>query len=264
METKLQILAIGAIPFIIDGDQQKLIQYNNKENIVNFGDLQKHEGYYTAKFNKINGKLIVEPLILGNPNDNLIEVTIPGTILAVPAELPEEVKLSLNGISQKKEWGFYLGDEDLAQRLSGVLPHIDLAGSDFTVDWRLKELRETAQPWNSISLRDMDMSDDGTTYMTFYNTETHLILEADQFLFELPENVILLEIPNEILLDPVAVARSYGFNDTDMMLTYPIQKKLSAKITSITETGLADFIANNVKRRDDQQKGLQSNPGISR
>ncbi|WPU99118.1 hypothetical protein SNE26_24195 [Mucilaginibacter sp. cycad4] len=264
MDSNQHILAIGPVPFIIDTLQEKLIQYDDHENTINFNDLTRHEGYYTARFHKGLRNLADGYQTSGKINDQIMDLTLPGIILAVPGELPDELKSSLSAISQKKGWGFYLGGEDLAKRLSGVLPYIDLAGTEFTIDWRLKELRETAQSGNIISLRNMEMSDDGHAYLTFYDTETHCILEADEFLFELPEHVVLLEIPNEIWLDPIAVARSYGMNDTDILITYPISKKLSAKVTPIAETGLSKFIAENVKRRDNRQDGLEPDPGLTR
>ena len=45
--------------------------------------------------------------------------------------------------------------DPVKRRLAGLLPHIDLAGTDFIVDWRLKELREKDAPWNRIKLKSL-------------------------------------------------------------------------------------------------------------
>ncbi len=171
----------------------------------------------------------------------------------VPKPLTDDFKRDLNTSSKIQEWGFYLSGRDTALRLSGMLPHIDLAGTDFTIDWRLKELRETEFPWKNISLRNMEMSDSGEEYLCFYNTETHELFEPDESLFELPEHIVVLEIPNEIKLDPVAAAREYGIGETDLLTDHPIQMTSAAKVTLLSESGLPEFIANNIKKQSDQQ-----------
>ena len=139
--------------------------------------------------------------------------------------------------------------ELLKIRLSGKLPHIDLAGTDFTVDWRLRQLRETELPWKHIDLTYMEMSESGEEYLCFYNTETHEIFEPDENLFEQPQNIVVLEIPYELKLDPVAFAREVGLGETDLLAEHPIQKVLSAKVLPLDEAILSDFIANNLKRQ---------------
>ena len=44
--------------------------------------------------------------------------------------------------------------ELLQRRLAGKLPTINLAGTVFTIDWRLRELRENATPWNRITFEE--------------------------------------------------------------------------------------------------------------
>jgi hypothetical protein len=250
MDDQSEIIAIGAIPFIINRDQRLLQQFNKWENIIRFDHLKKEEGYYAAKLYKSGINLSTEWPDFGKHYDQILNVIIPAPILDEHGSLTEDFKQDLNRLSHDKEWGFYLADKDTALRLSGKLPHIDLAGTDFTIDWRLKELRETEEPWKNISLRDMEMSDSGEEYLCFYDTETHGLFEPDETLFELPKNVVVLEIPYEVKLDPVAVAREYGIGETDLLPDHPFQMKLTAKVTPLSETGLSKFIEENIKKRD--------------
>jgi hypothetical protein len=105
---------------------------------------------------------------------------------------------------------------------SGKLPHIDLGGTDFTVDWRLRQMRDTEQPWNNISFDDFEMDDYGDKYLCFFNTQTHELYMPPEDLIELLEHVVVLEIPNELDLDPVAVAREYGPDLSELLREYPI------------------------------------------
>lgn len=109
------------------------------------------------------------------------------------------------------------------QRMAGVLPHIDLAGTDFTIDWRLRELRESAEPWNRIDLRNLEMTPDGESYLCGYNPENHEQVD-------IAEAETILELPGELTLDLVAVARENQLFETDLLLVYPLQEQLAAKV----------------------------------
>ena len=142
----------------------------------------------------------------------------------------------------------------LADRLKGVLPHIAIAGTDFTIDWRLKELRETAQLWNRIAVKAMELMPDGERYCCYYDLESRRQYFPDPDLTELPENVGMLVIPNELKLDPVGVAREYGLKDEELLDRCPIQEILTAEIRPLSETALPQLVGENRQR-------LQ-NPGI--
>ncbi|MGF7079723.1 hypothetical protein [Mucilaginibacter sp. UYCu711] len=131
------------------------------------------------------------------------------------------------------------------KRAHGHLPHIDIAGTDFTIDWRLKELLETAAPWNAINLRDIETSE-LDQYLFFYDTVCHNVHEVDYKLTKLPENVVVAELPDEIKLDPFAVAREQGVDPVIFVQDFPIQKDLKAIIKPLTESGLPVFVSANL------------------
>jgi hypothetical protein len=253
MEQELEIIAFGAIPFVIDREKQEFRQFNRPDNIIRFNELTEKDGYYSARFDTNAGYLSTARLVTDTQDDHLLEVFLPAPILHSPESMTDDFKHDLNTSSKIEEWGFYLSGRDTALRLSGMLPHIDLAGTDFTIDWRLKELRETELPWKNINLRNMEMSDSGEEYLCFFNTETHELFVPDENLFELPDHVVVLEIPYEIKLDPVAVAREYGIGETDLLTDHPFQMHLAARVTPLSETGLSKFIEENIKKRTDQQ-----------
>jgi len=252
MEQTLEYIVFGAVPFAIDRKRREFRQFNRADNFVRFDNLKKEEGYYSAGFDKNANYLSIARLKLGSDNEDILHVSLPAPIIDSQELLTDDFKHDLNTLSHNKEWGFYLADKDTALRLSGMLPHIDLAGTDFTIDWRLKELRETELPWKNISLRNMEMSDNGEEYLCFFNTETHELFVPDENLFELPDNVVVLEIPYEIKLDPVAVARECGIGETDLLTDHPFQMQLAARVTPLSETGLSKFIEENIKKRKDQ------------
>ncbi|WP_345951247.1 hypothetical protein ABDD95_07400 [Mucilaginibacter sp. PAMB04274] len=138
--------------------------------------------------------------------------------------------------------------ERYQQRSSGILPHIYIAGTDFTIDWRLKELRETAAPWNAISMRHMDMDREGDHYLFFYDTAQHRVWHFDPYLTALPANVVLMEIPNELKLDPYAAAHEYGVDPAEFVQNFPIPQKLAGTVKPLSESGLPDIVAENLEK----------------
>jgi hypothetical protein len=230
MEKQLSVLVIGSTPYIIDAHAQCLRQYNDMDMVISFSQLAKGEGYYTGSFQR-TGKWI-RP---GDPaKEPLLEVILPDRLLQDAGQLTNPDKADLNTLSHHKGWGFYIGDEETALRFSGKLPHIELAGSDFTVDWRLKELREMNEPWNRIQLDGLEMSDSGEHYLCFYNTDAHKTTNDISEILARPEKVVLLEIPYEVELDPVAVAREYGIGDIELLPEHPVKMYQKAKVTALS------------------------------
>jgi hypothetical protein len=152
----------------------------------------------------------------------------------------------------KKE---YTNEEMTERRLAGILPTIDLDGREFIVDWRLRELRAVNDPADRIELRGLPHDATDQNYICFYNTQLRRTVIPDIHMTELPANVVVLTIPNELKLDPVAVAREMGQSDTYLLRRYPLQADLKVKVTPIEETEMALL----AKRNRDKQRLV--NPG---
>ncbi|PAW95085.1 hypothetical protein CKK33_16920 [Mucilaginibacter sp. MD40] len=236
----MHILVMDNRPFIIDADQQELKQYNRPDNTISYEALgySLSKDFFWAEINGNNFKIPVE-LILN------------------PEGISALSRTSINLRSHDENWGIYFGDEATARRLSGELPHIDIAGTDFTVDWRLREMRETAEPWKHISFNDLDMSDDGLNYVFFYDTAEHNVFDFNETVTEMPENVLIAEIPNEYGLDPVALARECELGEAGLLAHNPVRLKHSASLKPITGIGLEGFIEEN-KQRLSQHAGRKN------
>jgi predicted ABC-type ATPase len=138
--------------------------------------------------------------------------------------------------------------ELLQRRLAGELPRIDIAGNKFIIDWRLKELRENDAPHNRITFEDMQLSPSEEQYVCYYNTQKHRIYDPPANIKTLPKNVVLLEIPHELKLDPVAVAREQGFDPALILKENPIQKDLTAVVKPLSESRLPKMIEENLEK----------------
>jgi hypothetical protein len=153
--------------------------------------------------------------------------------------------------------------EHFERRISGVLPQIKIAGTDFTIDLRLHELRETDKPTNRIDLRNMNMSPSGDHYVCFYHTQKHNVYTVPAGLTTLPKKVVMLEIPNELRLDPFAVARENNLDAREFIKEHPLSKELSAGIIPISETGLPQLVQENINKEKElrQDRDISSNRG---
>lgn len=124
--------------------------------------------------------------------------------------------------------------EAVTRRLTGVLPHIGLAGTDFTVDIRIRELRETAAPWNRIGFEQLMKDEQTDRYLFYYNRESHqagYIGTPD----EMPDTYCMLEIPGEAWLDPVQLARENELPENELLLAYPYEEYRTAVVHEIAE-----------------------------
>lgn len=225
----MDILVIDHRPFIIDLEKDELRQYNRPANTIAFNTLSRSGFLFSLE---LNGSIF----------------KIPQTLLQIPEQLTPLMRTAINLRSRDENWGIYIGDEAVARRLSGELPHIDISGTDFTIDWRLRELRETAEPWKKININDLDMTEDYESYGFFYDTVNHTVFDFDETVTEMPENVVIAEIPNEYGLDPVAVAREAELGDAGLLAQNPYLSKQSAVIKPITGIGLEAFIEENRQR----------------
>jgi hypothetical protein len=146
--------------------------------------------------------------------------------------------------------------EQLALRLSGKLPHINIIGTDFTIDWSARELRETANTANRISLKDMHRTGNGDYFSFFYDVQKRSEYMPGKNLLNYPENVVLVQLPNELELDPLAVAQENQLDEAAFLKEHPIRNKLDATILPLSDSGLHKLITSNIQRAGEQERHI--------
>lgn len=139
---------------------------------------------------------------------------------------------------------------DLQQRINGKLPEIEIAGTMFFVDIRLRELRADYRLMSRINLDKCETGPDGESYRFAYNTESKQMVTIDPKLTEWPNNVIIAEVPGDVKLDPYAVAREYGIDPAQFVKDHPISTELKAKEVPLSETGFPAMMEKNKKIKE--------------
>lgn len=130
------------------------------------------------------------------------------------------------------------------------MPVVDLAGDDFTVAWKDKELLIKHDTGSTTNLYDLPLDVDAQSYLCFYHLPSKSAMVIPENITKIPEDIVLLKIPHEFFLDPVGAARQYGLEDTFLLQQYPLQEKIKAEVIPIEASGLPDLVkANNEKAR---------------
>lgn len=144
---------------------------------------------------------------------------------------------------------------DLQQRIGGKLPEIDIAGTMFFVEIRLRELRSDFRLMSRIDLDQCETGPDGESYRFAYNTELKQMVTVDPKITEWPKDVIIVEVPGDVKLDPYSLAREHGIDPIAFVKDHPIEKELKAKIVLLSETGFVEMMEKNKKAK--QEKLIQ-------
>lgn len=247
--TRKPDLLIGGIPFELDFEQRLLRQFDKRQVSIPFDSLTDGGAYKVLQPGLLPAELKAElrQFYTDSP------IIIPAQLLESRAQLNQHANYEFNAGCLRHGWGIYLVDELLGKRLGGVLPHIEIAGTDLTIDVRLKELRETALPWNA--LRFTDMFDTGENYLFYYRLDSHTCYHPNPQITALPAKVAMIELPNELLLDPVAVAREYSADLPLFLQQNPIQSALKATVKPLSESALPRIIDQNKKLKQASRQG---------
>lgn len=110
------------------------------------------------------------------------------------------------------------------KNIARKLPEYTIGGTLFTVDARIYEFRETAEPWNSISMD--DFWEEAPTNILF-DTAQKKIYEGDVSSGNRPPQVVMITVPPIMELDPIGLARHYQMPDESFL---PKDKKKAAEI----------------------------------
>jgi hypothetical protein len=250
MEKEFMVIFLDEVGFTVDTANEMLVQLDNLQNKIAFSELMDKGDFFIAAFDKDTATIPKEWSNMDSGPGGIRQVLIPGEILSEY----ETVDINaINKLSYARDWGLLVADKKLKDRLMGILPVIDIAGRDFFVDWRLKELRAKDNPVVRIDLKNMEMDASGENYGCLYDWDACQVYPFDPQITLLPKNVTGLEIPYELILDPVGVARQYSMSDVAMLSQYPIQEKLSAKVIPLSETLLPELVRENKQRLANQK-----------
>jgi len=255
------IFQFAGLSFLVDIDKQVLRQTNDNSHEISFITQMTDRGdHYILAFDP-GRKRVAE----GNfTHDQIEAIIVPPLVALDPEGMSEKYGVPLDQLAGKTDFEVIVDQEAVALRNQGVLPRIDIAGEQFTIDLRLQELRNTRHFFPVISLKSFELTNDGWYYEAYYHPVMKQVVAIDPKLTEFPEGVIKIKLPNEIGLDPVATARKYGMNERELLRRYPIQKELKAAVIPLSETHIPSLIQRNREtlRQEHRENMQRAKPGL--
>lgn len=233
---------IEGTAFFVDTDQHVLREVGNPQNEISFiRDMTDHGTHYRLTYNTVFAIATTSP-----PDGEWVrEVSIPQLTQLDPQGMSAKYGIPLDQLPGKSDFEVIVNQEALARREAGILPQIDIAGENFTVDLRLRELRNTKYFFPVISMKSFELTDDGLHYTAFYEPMMKQVVNIDPKLLEFPEGIIAIRIPNETGLDPVATAQKLGLEPRELLRRYPIRTELKAELIPLAETHIPALIRRN-------------------
>lgn len=143
-----------------------------------------------------------------------------------------------------------LSSEFFEERLSGILPEIELPGQVYEVDWRNRMLRaKDNTEVVPISLREHGGNFYGDYYYLPYDVKGKKIVELDFGATALPKNVVIVKFPGGLKLDPVGMAREYRLNVRAFVEKHPVSKRIIAEVILLNKTEMVRFVELNRQKQ---------------
>lgn len=253
-------IVIEETSFIVNIERQELIEQDDPDNEISFVTQMKDCGdHYEMKYNRREKNTHNTANV-----DDVVIVEVPTLIELDPEGMAARYGLTIGDLKNKTDFEVIVDQDLWKQRLSGVLPTIDIAGERFVIDLRLQELRHAQNFTPVISLRSFDMDDEGDHYIAFYHPFMRQVVNIDPKLTEFPDGVIAIKMPNELGLDPVAAARKYGMDERELVRLYPIQKDLKAETIPLSETNVPALIQKNRQALREEHEQIRNNRRLKR
>ncbi|QRY55577.1 hypothetical protein [Sphingobacterium siyangense] len=248
MGRELPIVKIEGTEFLLDVDKVQLREKENPGNIISFFEMDDEGQAYRFEYNRKSRNL-------PEPWDHSADITTVRLLQLVeldPEGMCLKYGLSAEDIKGKTDFELMVDQKALQERLQGRLTTVDIVGHTFYVDIPMDRLRPKDDFLSKgISFSEIDhyYSEEERVYAIPYNPERHEFQELDyDNLTEFPKELIVVEFPNERVLDPVGWNRKHLDSLLEGLKETPVYSHFIAKIVEWKETGLQETIDHNRKR----------------
>ncbi|MDT3402318.1 hypothetical protein [Mucilaginibacter terrae] len=235
------IYMIEGTSFEVDVAHQLLRQTNDRGNTISFTrDMQDKGTHYQLQYDLDQRK--AQP---GALTERTKLITVPQMAWLDPEGMAQVYGKKVEEVMGRPDYDIIVDAGLVVHRHQGVLPMIDIGGEPFIVDIRSKELRQASNLTNRIPLRQADLSATGDEFLFFYHLADRCTVELDPKLTAFPDQVVLVKVPNEVLLDPIATAEACGLDVRQLLRRFPIRKDLKATLVPLADTGVPGMISRN-------------------
>ncbi|MBO9676376.1 MAG: hypothetical protein J7577_23240 [Sphingobacteriaceae bacterium] len=259
MERELPTINIEGAEFLVDVAKMELREKDNPENTISVFEMwDRNDGTgYVVEFVK------TEKVSNGVLRGKTVTAKIPEMITLDPEGMSQKYGVPLELFATKTDFDIMVDQTSLKQRLSGLLPVVDIVGHPFYVDIRMGMLRPK-DDFMSQGIRFSEIEnyydDQKDMYWIPYNPKTHEFQEIDwETITEIPKDIIPVSFPHETILDPIGYNRIHGFDELSNLKETNVKSHFKAVQIPWKETGLLEMIKEN-KAKSLNNKNIKNNP----
>ena len=252
MSRKLPTYEIEGTTFIVDIDKKELREVDYPRNTLAFADMKQQGLFYVFLYDRSKRRVHHN---YKEPNEHVVPVFIPQMARLDPEGMAQKYGKRVEEIAWKSDFEVMINQERLAERLNGKMPKVMIAGEPFIYDVNNHHLRLEANQKVRLNLNDWNSSKDGREYIGYYHLPSRKKYHIKSDIVELPKDVVMLKVPNEIKMDPVGVAMKSGLDLGKWLMGVGFPENVEAKIIPLNETGLPTMIEKNLAHRRQLEKG---------
>ncbi|GAA0886495.1 hypothetical protein GCM10009120_50940 [Sphingobacterium siyangense subsp. cladoniae] len=267
MEKELPEIEIDGTKYVFDIKQLALVEKDRPEERKLFFDEMKDYGtHYEFVLNRNSKRLDpyrteygIDAYITGKHSFAVITVPRMGEI--DPEGMSRKYNCSLEEIHQNSDLDVMIKEAYDKRVNKGMLPTIEIEGHTFYVDLRMDKLRPKDDFLsNGIVFSQIEDYFNDTTekYIIPYNPQKRELGEIDyETITKIPKDLVVVEIPSELAMDPIGWNRLHGFDLKDGLRETGLQMNFSAKKVKWEDIYVPQKIKENLEQIEKSKKENQ-------
>lgn len=244
VERLLPTYKIYGTDFIVDVNQLELREKDNPKNVISISDMdEKAVQGYRFWYNPNNKSLTT----YAEQGAKLAE--IPDFVKLDPVGMAKKHNISENKIAEIDDFKLMV-NQDVFDKIAykGIIPTIDIGGHTFYIDLFNDKLHPKDDVWSrGIIFSELKYyySHKDNTFTIPYNHRTHTFQEVSLNVKEIPEDLIVVQIPGKRTLDPIGQNKAGNLNISDYLKKDGVHLHHEAKVIPWHQTRFAETVKRN-------------------
>ncbi|MDR2272010.1 MAG: hypothetical protein LBF27_13985 [Sphingobacterium sp.] len=266
-ENGLPIYSLHGTDYYVDVNKLLLSEVGDPGNKLFIRDMDDNGSFYEFEYDKREKCIVMPDFHMCEQIEDMVNATLPPLGQLDPKRMAEKYGYEVAQIKGMSDQEIVGNQPCLKDRLSGCLPEIELLpGHIFVVDWKNRQLLIKDDFSNGmLHFNNMVKTKDETTYLCAYHIPSQSEYRFDAGDYSIPKDVIILEIPYELKLDPVGVAMEHKVDINKTVRVFPVQKEHKANLVRLSEKEASRFFELFRKKQEEQEleKKNQLRPRLS-
>ena len=264
-ERILPTYTIKGTEFIVDVNQLELREKNNPKNVISIKDMDEKmvEGYdfwYSIKSKNVTTY----------DESGAHKIELPDFVQLDPIGMAKKHNIPEDKISGMTDFNLMVNQEAFNKIANDYIkPTIDIAGHIFIVDLSNDRLQPKDDIWSrGILFSEIKnyYSRKDEAYIIPYNPKTRTFQEVSLSVKKIPEDLIVVRIPEQRTLDPIACNRELDMNKSDLLKKDGVHLHHKASVIPWHHTKFAETIKQNKDQdlKAEQKLSVKTKPQASK